>query len=109
MNKILLVLLSTTLAACDPCVATVRVHASRCGDGELPSCAWLKHHDPTSCEPLDSLAANACSHDPCEVGSALVATCDVCVAAVCESDAECCDESWSAACSEAAEELCACS
>jgi hypothetical protein len=51
---------------------------------------------------------NACAHDPCEPGDALVKTCNTCVEAVCDEVGYCCKSSaqWDAACIAKAKQLC---
>lgn len=41
---------------------------------------------------------NSCGHSKCKTGAALIASCDECVARICDKDASCCSGSWTAAC-----------
>ena len=54
----------------------------------------------------DALTVNealACVHDECWPGARLGSDCSVCAAAVCDSNAACCDSAWTSACVEAAD------
>jgi hypothetical protein len=43
-------------------------------------------------------AADTCAHPICATGARLVASCDPCVASVCQKDSFCCAKSWDAQC-----------
>jgi MYXO-CTERM domain-containing protein len=45
----------------------------------------------------------ACGHDLCETGEALAATCDPCVARICQRDPFCCTSRWDSGCSDLAQ------
>lgn len=47
-------------------------------------------------------STSACEHDVCEKGTALPASCDPCVARVCEQDGFCCQDTWDRGCVERA-------
>jgi hypothetical protein len=40
----------------------------------------------------------ACGHDVCQTGAALVDTCDSCVSTICDNDTFCCSSSWDSDC-----------
>jgi V8-like Glu-specific endopeptidase len=48
----------------------------------------------------------ACAHDYCDVGKALSAGCDPCVAAICDWDPQCCGDAWDGACVKDVAEIC---
>lgn len=50
----------------------------------------------------------SCDHAPCEIGAALTADCDPCAAALCATDAFCCDTSWDEYCVQEAQGLSEC-
>src|SRR5687767_4912636 len=64
--------------------------------------------DPAIEETRQGLGVDpgACAHAPCEVGDALDATCDPCVASVCAVDPFCCDASWDGICVEEVASVC---
>lgn len=67
--------------------------------------------DGTDCYPECDPGADACcnpdgtlsggGHDVCELGGPLDAACDACVAAVCQTDAYCCNTEWDLMCFDA--------
>lgn len=50
----------------------------------------------------------SCSHDACEVGEAMSATCDGCIASLCDLDPYCCESSYDETCVQEAQSIPAC-
>jgi hypothetical protein len=55
---------------------------------------------PDLARPIPDMTTtgSTCAHSYCAVGAALEASCDPCVAAVCQTDPGCCSSSWTTAC-----------
>jgi hypothetical protein len=49
-----------------------------------------------------------CTHDACEVGDAMDATCSACVTSVCDLDAFCCESAWDEFCVQKAQSVASC-
>lgn len=54
----------------------------------------------------ESIGVEDCSHDVCEVGPPLDATCDSCTELVCSGDTFCCEVEWDDVCVQQAELVC---
>jgi cysteine-rich repeat protein len=62
---------------------------------------------PSNFGLFDDLAVRShCSHDLCQEGPPLVATCDACVRAVCAADSYCCQGGWDGLCVGAVANVC---
>jgi hypothetical protein len=82
-------------AACDPCVAQVCQ-----ADPYCCSTSW----DATCVGEVASVCGQSCgggggcAHDKCVTGGKLTASCDPCVAQICQVDAYCCSTAWDSTC-----------
>lgn len=88
-------------------------------DPQCDSCAGtVCEQDPFCCEVLwdrlcvqqaetsCGLQCEGCSHDQCNVGAPLDASCDTCTGIVCEVDPYCCEQAWDSRCVTEASQLC---
>lgn len=87
-------------ADCDDCTTAV------CAAD--PYCCTTAWDSRCVAEAADTcgLTCETCSHDPCSQGTALEASCDPCVGAVCAADPYCCTNTWDERCIEAAQTTC---
>jgi hypothetical protein len=88
-------------------------------DPQCDQCAsTVCEQDPFCCEVLwdricvqeadafCGLECEGCSHDQCNVGEALDASCDTCTATVCDFDPYCCEQAWDSRCVTEASQVC---
>jgi hypothetical protein len=88
-------------------------------DPQCDQCAGaVCEQDPFCCEVLwdrlcvqqaesaCGLQCEGCSHELCNVGEALDASCDSCTAAVCDFDPYCCEQQWDSRCVAEAGQVC---
>ncbi len=75
--------------------------------GTLLECAILITDDGVSCRcETDTPTPPVCAHDECEIGEALEAGCNPCVALICACDAYCCASGWDSICVVEAQAIC---
>ena len=68
---------------------------SECG----PTCPEACGNAPTPTPGVPgAFATPGCSHDVCEIGEPLEATCSPCVEEVCQQDPFCCESAWDESC-----------
>lgn len=60
--------------------------------------AFTAFAPPLTLGDVPAVTVSSCSHDVCEIGSALPSSCDDCAAAVCAVDGFCCSSSWDSTC-----------
>jgi len=94
-------------ADCGDCAAKVCAQDSFCCDGQNGKWDKLcKDQADQLCGNICS-GGNACAHDPCTIGDALLESCNACVKSVCTADPFCCNQqngSWDNLCKTAAED-----